>query len=131
MEKHISVLGALFLGLGVLGLIGMSVVMAIFGLGTGILANLSEHEPDLPQLAVLLPAVFGIFVTAIIAVTSIPCFVVSYGLLKRRQWAKVAALVVGILNIPVVPLGTVVGIYALWFFLQEGTDELLNSKTSF
>ena len=129
MEKHITVLGALFLGLGVLGAVGMLVVMVIFGLGSGILANVAAHEADVPELLVILPAAFGIFITAIIAITTIPCFVAGYGLLKRRRWAKVAALVAGILNIPVFPIGTAVGIYAVWLSLQEGTDQLLNSKT--
>ena len=131
MEKHITVLGAMFLGLGVLGVIGMATVVAIFGLGCGVLANLSEQEPDLPGLVVLLPLFFGTFITVIIAITSIPCFVVSYGLIKRRHWAKVAALAVGVLNILVVPLGTIVGIYALWFFLQEGTDQLFGPRPEY
>ena len=106
----------------------MLVVMVIFGLGSGILANVAAHEADVPELLVILPAAFGIFITAIIAITTIPCFVAGYGLLKRRRWAKVAALVAGILNIPVFPIGTAVGIYAVWLSLQEGTDQFLNSK---
>lgn len=128
MEKHVNVLGALFLGLGGLGIIGMLVVLVIFGLGSGIMANVSSHEPDIPQGLALLPLAFGILIAAIISITTTPCFVAGYGLLRRRQWAKIAALVAGILNIPVLPIGTAVGIYAIWLFLQDGTDQCLGSS---
>jgi hypothetical protein len=125
MEKHFDVLGALFIGLGVLGTIGMVVVMAIFGIGTAITAGVAANEPDVPELVVWLPGAFGIFLTAIIGVTAIPCYVAAWGLFKRRPWAKLAALVAGILNVFAIPVGTAIGIYAIWFSLQEEVDQLL------
>jgi uncharacterized BrkB/YihY/UPF0761 family membrane protein len=125
MEKHVTVLGALFLGLGGLGAIGMLVVLVIFGLGSGILLQFSAQAPDIPELLTWLPAAFGVLITSVIALTTIPCFFAGYGLLKRRPWGKIAALVAGILNIVAFPLGTGVGIYAIWVFVQEETDQVL------
>jgi hypothetical protein len=123
MDKHGDVLGALFLGLGILGTIGMVVVLTIFGLGSGILAGVAARQGDVPELAVWLPAAFGILIAAIIVITTIPCYIASYGLFKKRSWARVAALLAGILNVFAVPVGTAVGIYAIWFALQEGADQ--------
>lgn len=130
MDKHITVLGAAFLALGGLGTIGMLAVIVIFGLGSGILAGASAHDPGIPELVMWLPAAFGIFITAIIAITTIPSFIAGYALLKGRQWAKIAALVAGIINIPAFPLGTGVGIYAIWVFLQRETEQAFSSKPS-
>ena len=123
MEKHITVLGALFLGLGLLGVIGMLIVIAIFGLGSGILVEVAAQEPDIPEFVTWLPAAFGIFVTAMIAITTIPCLVAGYGLLQRRRWSRVAGLLAGVLNALLFPVGTAVAVYAIWLFLQDETDQ--------
>ena len=127
MEKHVTVLGALFLGLGLLGVIGMLVVMVIFGLGSGILVEVSAQEPDIPEFVTWLPAAFGLFIAAIIAVTTIPCLVAGYGLLQRRRWSKVAGLLAGVLNVVFFPVGTAVAIYAVWLFLQDETDQYFSN----
>ena len=44
---------------------------------------------------------------------------------KRRPWAKVVALVAGILSFPAFPIGTGVGLYAIWVFLQDDTETCL------
>jgi hypothetical protein len=126
IEKHITVLGALFIGLGILGLFGILAVLMIFGMGSAILGNVAIHEPGLPRQLALLPILFGIFISILIVLTTIPSFVAAYGLLNRRGWAKTMTLVAGILNLLVFPVGTVVGIYAIWVFLQEDTERFLH-----
>ena len=73
MDKHKTVLGALFLGLGVMGLIGTFIVLVIFSLGSAAVGAAALHDPEVPFLAALLPAGFGLFIGFMIAVTSIPC----------------------------------------------------------
>ena len=125
MEKHLTVLGALFIGLGILGVIGMLAVLTVFLLGSAILGNVAAQQAEIPRLLVFFPIRFGIFITVLIAIVTIPTFVAGYGLLNRRSWAKTFSLVAGILNLPCVPVGTAVGIYAIWVFLQEDTDRFL------
>jgi hypothetical protein len=126
MEKHLGVLGALFVGLGILGLMGITAVLVIFFLGSAILGGISAQEADFPRQLVLLPAGFGVFIAVLIAVATVPSFLAGYGLLRRRSWAKSASLVAGVLNLPGLPVGTAVGIYAIWVFLQEDTDRFLH-----
>ena len=125
MEKHLTVLGALFIGLGILGLIGVLAVLAIFGMGSAIVGNVAVHEPDLPRQVALLPMLFGIFIAILILLSTIPSFLAGYGLLNRRGWAKTMTLVAGVLNLLAFPVGTAIGIYAIWVFLQEDTDRFL------
>lgn len=119
MEKHATVLGALFLGVGIMGLIGLIVVLVIFSIGSAALGTAAAQDPSIPRFLVLLPATFGLFIAAIIALTTIPNFFAAYGLLARRPWGRIVGLVVGILNLPAFPLGTALGGYAIWFFVQD------------
>jgi len=116
MEKHHTILGSLFLGLGILHLIGMLVVLVIFGFGSAVLFTVGVEDPSIPEPVKWLPAGLGLFICALIAITGIPNLIAGYGLLKRRPWAEIVALIVGILNLPSVPFGTAVGVYAIWLY---------------
>jgi hypothetical protein len=125
MDKHLTVLGVLFLVLGVMGIVGMLIVLGIFFFGTALITLIPEANQDVPPFVALLPAVFGTFIALIIAVSAVPSLVAGYGLLQRRPWSRIAALIVGILNLPGIPFGTAVGVYAIWVFLQDETGKLL------
>lgn len=119
MDKHFTVLGALFIGLGIMGLIGMLFVISIFSVGTAVLSTVAAQDPSFPPLVAWLPAGFGMLIGLLIALTTVPCLVAGYGLFVRRPWAGIVALIAGVLNIPAFPMGTAVGIYAIWVFLQD------------
>jgi len=123
MDQHSTVAGVLFLVLGILGLVGMIAVAVLFLIGTIALGAVAAQEPDVPGILSLLPASLGLFICGAIAISTIPSLVAGYGLLQRRSWARVWALIAGILNLPGFPLGTLVGIYAIWLFVQTGTSE--------
>ncbi len=119
MEKHTTVLAALLIGLGIMGLIGILVLLMVFGIGSAVLGTVAAQDPEMPPLLVFLPASFGALISVLIALTTVPCLVAAWGLLKRRPWAGLVALIAGVINLPVFPMGTAVGLYAIWVFLQE------------
>lgn len=121
MDNHRIVLGALFLALGLMGLVGMVAVCLIFMVGGTVLSTVAAQEPDFPRFLAVLPMGFGIFICTAIAIGAVPAVVAGYGLLARRNWARVWSLVAGVLNLPTLPLGTGIGVYAIWFFLQDQT----------
>lgn len=125
MDKHVTVLGVLFLVLGIMGVIGMAAVATIFFIGSAVISSVAAHEPDVPGILTLLPMGLGLFICLAIAVGTIPSLVAGYGLLQKRRWSRVWALVAGILNLPGFPLGTVVGIYAIWVYLQNEMEGVL------
>jgi len=54
---------------------------------------------------------------------ALPGFAAGYGLLKRRAWGRVLGIIVAVLDLFNVPVGTLIGIYALWLLThQEATD---------
>ena len=119
MSQHFTILGVLFLCLGLIGLAGAVLVLAVFSLVSAAVGCVALQESDLPFLAAFIPAGIGLLVGAILALTTLPNLVAAYAILAGRSWARLATLVVGVLNLPGFPLGTAVGIYAIWAFVQE------------
>ncbi|MFZ0426917.1 MAG: hypothetical protein WAO20_02285 [Acidobacteriota bacterium] len=118
LETHLDVLAALLIGLGVLGLIGIVVLLVVFSIGSVAIGFARAQDPTVPGIVALIPVVIGLFFATLVAVTTIPNFIAAYGLLKRRPWGPLVALVASILNLPHIPLGTGVGIYGIWVYLQ-------------
>jgi len=125
MDKHITVLGALFTAVGIMGIIGMMIVLFIFVGGSAVLGTATANDPSVPGLLVFLPAGLGVFIALAIGLSAIPSIIVGFGLLLRKRWAGILTLIVGIINLPAFPFGTITGVYALWVFLQDETHELL------
>jgi len=48
--------------------------------------------------------------------------IAGWGLMERRPWARVLAIVLGVLALFKVPVGTALGIYTLWV-LAPATSE--------
>jgi hypothetical protein len=49
-------------------------------------------------------------------------FIVGFGLMERRPWARTMAIVVGIIALLNPILGTVLGIYTLWVLLPADAE---------
>ena len=69
------------------------------------------------------PAGFILFFFALLLFFSsiflVPSLVAGYALLKRKRWAKVAAIVGGVMAATSFPIGTAVCVYTLWFLFSE------------
>jgi hypothetical protein len=60
----------------------------------------------------------------------LPTAVASWKLFKRRERARSWGIIAAILVAPILPLGTIFGIYGLWFFFsEEGKLFYLNVKS--
>ena len=92
------------------------IVLLFFGVGV-IAAMLSTPGPDGP------PAVFLVIMTLFMAVFfgafTLPSFIAGYGLLKRKKWAKVWAIIAAVLAGGQFPMGTAVTVYTFWFLFSE------------
>ena len=108
LEKHITILGWLHIALNVFTLfIGIIVFFVLIGAGL-----LSADGEAMGVLAIV-----GTFVLGLLVVISIPGIIAGWGLLKRKSWARVLALVLGFLGLMNVPLGTLLGVYTIWALL--------------
>ena len=113
-ELHISVLGWLYI-------LGHAIFLVIGGLGAIFLPGigLSLQDPELVRILSVVGGVGAVFFTLL----AIPGIITGIGLLKRKTWARVLALVLAVLGLVNFPIGTVVGIYALWLLLQPQMAE--------
>lgn len=53
----------------------------------------------------------------------LPGLLAGIGLLKRKSWARILALVVGFFSLFSFPLGTALAIYTFWVLLQDDSDD--------
>jgi len=115
MEKHVTlvaVLGIVFGGLGIsIGLMGLVAIS-----GGGLISG------DI--MAMRITRIVGPAVALFFFLTSVPEVIAGIGLLKRKSWARILAIVLAILDLINIPIGTAIGIYALWVLLNDETARL-------
>lgn len=120
MERHVSLLGVLYLAYHALGLL---CGVLIFGLLSGV--GLISGDLQAAGVLTLIGTGIGLF----LVVVSLPGFIAGVGLLKRQPWARVLALVLGFLNLFNVPIGTALGVYAFWVLMNDECAELFRAPT--
>ena len=76
-------------------------------------------DPEAVQVMPVVATAVGGFLT----VLAVPGIITGFALLKRKPWARIAAAVLAILNLTNFPIGTAIGIYALWILLQNETAD--------
>ncbi|NBD35074.1 MAG: hypothetical protein GVY30_03630 [Chloroflexi bacterium] len=119
METNVKVLGWLYIVLGILGVIIGAIVLFVL-LGTGIVAQDGE------AMAILF--IVGVGGAGLMAVLSLPGIVTGVGLLKYQSWARVLAIILGAINLPAFPIGTVLGAYSLIVMLSDETSALFANR---
>ena len=115
MDTHVKVLGVLYIVLGVILAVCGVALLAIIG-GAG--AASGERE------AMIATGVIGTVLCGLLLLLSIPNFIAGFGLLKRREWARILAIVLGIIHLVGFPVGTAIGIYTLYILFNDETKRL-------
>lgn len=117
LDNHKKVLGILFVIWGSLTILGMLLLSAFLSVIFSFALN--EADPDDQKvLEVVLPIIQYIPIF-IIAIFAIPTLIAGIGLLMRKSWAMLFALVVGCLKLFSFPFGTALGIYSIWIYTEE------------
>jgi len=115
MEKHVTLVAVLNIGLGALGVFAALLVFFILT-GSGIISG----DPD----AFLITTIIGTAVGVFLLIISLPGIIAAAGLLRFRPWARILMLIIAFLNLLHIPLGTALGIYTLWVLMQDETIKL-------
>jgi len=115
MKKHITMVAALHMGLGALGLIiAVFLFLLLFGVGIA-----SGDRTAMPVLAITATA------TAIFLILlSAPGLIGGIGLLKMKPWGRILVLAVSVFQVMNIPLGTAIGVYSFWVLIQDATEAL-------
>ena len=117
MENHITAVGALSIGLSVLGiLIGAFIFILLAGIGYAV------QEEDASIVLFAVGTVLGFF----LLILSIPGIIGGIGIFKRKEWARILVLVLSALHLLNIPIGTAIGAYSIWVLVQKETILLFN-----
>jgi hypothetical protein len=120
MKKHVTVVGAIHIGFGILGLIGA--IAVFFAL------NFAKGFVDNEEIPTLVLGFFSLSLPLLIGFMSTLGLVGGIGLLTYKSWARYLVIVVAALGCLNIPIGTLKGVYSLWVLLQDETVKLFENK---
>jgi hypothetical protein len=112
LDRHLRILGILWVVAGAIFLIPGAVLMTLSGV---VHLAIPAAESVGRFVAPLVLSIIGgsLFLVAAGGI------LVGWGLLKHQPWARVAAIVLGIVSLLHPPFGTALGIYTLWVLLSD------------
>jgi hypothetical protein len=114
---HVDLLGVLFV---VWGLLTTLVGVSTLALGVGAVALItSANRGEGGQVAAGLTAAAFTTLAVIAMLWGAAHVVVGVPLRRRRGWARIMALMLGSIDLLLLPYGTALGVYALWVLLSE------------
>ena len=121
MNRHIALLGFLYVGMSALGLLAAIIVFVAIA-GGGLLGGLLSGEGGVVAITSTVGTLIALFLT----VLSLPGLIAGWGLLSRRSWSRPLAFVLGALNLFNFPFGTALGIYTFWVLMNDEAAALLS-----
>jgi len=110
MEKHVSVVAALQIGLSIFGIIVGIIILVVLNT-VGSFVNEREASLVLHLIGTILAVIFFLM--------SAPGIIAGIGLLRHKEWARILALILSALSVLNFPLGTAVGVYSIWVLVQD------------
>ena len=119
MEKHIHIIAALQIGLGIFRLIIAAFIFFI-------LRSVGIFSSD-PALSTILTIVANVIMVIFVAVSA-PGILAGIGLLKRKEWARILTLIISVLDLVNFPIGTAIGVYCIWALTQNETVALFKDS---
>ena len=118
MKKHIQIVAALHIALGVLSLMGAIVVFVLFGIAGSVVIAQGEHQ------AAGILGIIAVALGSFLAALALPGIIGGWALFTGRSWGRLLVLVLGFLHLINIPFGTALGIYTIWALLHEPASQL-------
>jgi hypothetical protein len=118
MKQHISFVGAIHIGFGILGLLGALTIFIIFNFA----GNFVETEPFANEILSFL----GGTISLIIMFFASLGIVGGIGLFSYKPWARILVMIVSAVNCLNIPIGTAKGVYSIWVLMQKETMDLFD-----
>lgn len=120
MSRHVEFLSRLlFIWSAFNAIVGLAVLA--FSIGAASLAMTTSAESPGMEVAAGITAA----TLAVVALTALAWagahYLCARGLLAYHPWARALGLALGLFDLPLVPLGTGLGGYAIWVLLQDDT----------
>jgi hypothetical protein len=127
VSSHVDFLGILFVVWGVLTVLVGASTLAL-GIGAAALITSASREGSGGEFAAGLTAAAFTTLAVIAIVWGVAHVTVGMPLRRRRHWSRLGALMLGTVDLLLLPYGTVLGAYALWTLLRDDTKRLFEPR---
>ena len=121
MDQHVRILAWLFVVYGAILLL-IGAMIAFFVVGGGMISG--------DRTAMLATGGVGIFILCLLFFLAVPNLIAAWGLFRFQPWARILAIILGVLHLFSFPLGTALGVYTLWVLLSAPTQPLFASRAT-
>ena len=121
MDQHVRILAWLFVVYGAILLL-IGAMIAFFVAGGGMISG--------DRTAMLATGGVGIFILCLLFLIAVPNLIAAWGLFRFQPWARILAIILGVLHLFSFPLGTALGVYTLWVLLSAPTQPLFASRAT-
>jgi hypothetical protein len=129
VASQVDFLGLLFIVWGLLTtLVGISTLA--LGVGAFALITSAGRGGSSTQVAANLTAALFTTLAIVAIVWGTAHIVVGVPLRRRRSWARIMALMLGSVDLLLLPYGTALGIYSLWLLLSESGKSLFEKGST-
>ena len=121
-ESHVDLVGVLFVVWG-----GLTILIGASTLALGIAAAAlisSAAQAGRGQVAASLTAAIFTALALLAIVWGAVHMVVGIVVRRRRHWSRLGAILLGSIDLLLLPYGTALGLYALWTLLREDAKAL-------
>ena len=114
MQQHVTIVGWLYI-------IGHVLFIMIGGFVFVLMTSIGFFVRDPEALPIL--SIVGTWTALFLTLLALPGLIAGIGLLKRQMWGRVLAIIVAFFALLNFPIGTAIGIYALFVLLQNAAGD--------
>jgi len=119
MERHISLIGILWIVFGGLSLtFGFLGFLLLFGI---------SFIPDMGNEVPFILRTVGSIAIFFFALLGLPKIIAGIGLLKKKEWGRILTIIVSFISLLNIPLGTALGIYSIVILMKEESLQYFKS----
>jgi hypothetical protein len=118
VQQHLKTLGGIYITLGALGVLIAIVVFATMGAEELLSGDVRTVAAAITSDVRAVAACFGLL-------AGVPEIIGGIGLIKRKAWSWSLIWIVSCLILLSIPIGTAIGVYALWVLTRPEAQQFL------
>lgn len=116
MKKQVTLVAALEIAFGVIGILFAAMLYVILTFAQSFVVN--------EDIANTILSFIRDFVPSVVLICALLTFIGGMGLLRYKSWSRNLAMVMAAIGCIVIPVGTLIGVYAMWVLMQDDAKRL-------
>ncbi len=127
MASHVKILGWLTIALHCVTLLtGLAIYLFFMGVG-GVAAISAPHDGGIAGFAVM--GGIGTLILSILAIISLPGILIGWGLINGKEWARMGAIILGVISLLHFPFGTALAVYTFVVLFDPQTVAMFQRRS--